>query len=1031
MSRVKVNVKAADAIASIEGVERDVYSVLLNSSRGPTTRGLVVQGFEGIRSRFGRVVGSDVTMLSAFVASETGVKRFAVSRVVGTGARYGSARFLDLRRNSTLLGLMRFIGAGGDVVALSTVRPGAQSTTVATPGTTPAATYAEATWTFGSKSDLVNAGDHAACATGNLTPPSNGAAGVTTGGVDGVVVDDGINPALTYHWDADGSYTNPPTNHRRVVLSGGDTRLDVATKTRNAIQSDIDANRLKIKAILNDQQGRIEFTHFYAGAAINGTTIAKPAGTQGSYSVNGWTGGTNGRTVEFGGGGAIVFAESSTLYGVDNVSAINIAEATTAADVRASTALFFANMQDPPFVLYNGDGPAVTALLRATEAGSGGNITVTKNLQATSFLLPSLTGGNTYAAGAITAATRRFGVNDVTQFQVGDSCEVTKAGNTAVLTIQAIDAGNSEIVCTEPLLLGGATYVGVGAAIATSSTHLVQTTLADAVGPGSVSATLRSASGARKGQVLVIQHPSDLSVKPLEVKLTQAPNGTSVSFEAVGGSDTFPAGSKVSSVEFYLKAQEPGMPAEEYEDLSLSNTCDGLYVGDKLGKGVSLEIGATALPGVTLATAALESGATQSTLSSTTGVEKGNFYAFKTAQDDVVLFHAKSVDSVAKTVAYDNVGVLPASIATSTPLYPVTLTVNDDPHNTSDFLILQEVNVAGVGNSLTPSTEERYRIPRPVSGVLLTGGMAGAMPTGAQVIGSKIGGVRTGLYALEVLPEFKQIAAVIAPGFDQDDPEDRAALETAAEAWCDARFLQFLGGATSNIVRPMDIKPYREETLGADTWHGSLAAPWAEIQHPDNPDVRVELPPDGWVLGAYAKMQRAGAHVPPGMVELPLIRRLTVEMDDDEAEVIAKSGVNLIRKLSGAYYLTTSRTLYRNAKDGTKRDHANVACWLDYCCRSLEIGLQGLLEKLGNEHFFDAMRAPIVKFLRAEKDKGVFSQQAEEDCFYVEVNDILNPDEQKAYGKYKGRVGVSPAGAVREIELEILVYQGSVRVQAK
>ena len=625
------------------------------------------------------------------------------------------------------------------------------------------------------------------------------------------------------------------------------------------------------------------------------------------------------------------------------------------------------------------------------------------------------------AAGTVTSSKRALAVDSPGKFQIGDVCYVTDGTNVALITIYGIDGATGDLLFTAPVMLVGST-VAVGATVTTVSEHLLQTRLASALAPGSTSALLDSSTGAYVGQEIVVQHATDNSIAPIELVITGV-NGKTISFVAPGGSDTFPVGGRVSSIETRIEVQAPGRKSEEFV-YSLAETFTARYLNNVLGQSVSFSIGSTI---TTLKTGqSIADNAVKVNVTSFSGLTAGEFYRIAEGSN-YLLIHLKS-KSLTDTINFDDVGDITlftdaATVALATPTFV------QGRNNDSKFVLGAELNYSGGQNNAT--TEKRYRLPRPIEGVAMTGGLAGSAPTGlTECLGSSVEATMSGAYLFDKLPERGRIDGLWCPGLDHDDVDSRAALEDAYQDFASTRKMTFGGSTPSTVTTGERTKTYITDDLGLDTSYEALYPGWVGIDHPEQPGVVVEIPPDGFAAGVWSRRARRGIHVPPGNERLIGVKYLVMEVDDGLAKTIEELGSNLIRRLGvRGFVLTTTRTLYRNEADGTKRSHLNVRRWLNWYERTLEEGLQPLLEEVGNEQFFDAAELPQKDLLDGEFRKGVFGPKTEADAYSVNFDDLTNTTQKMAVGKFRGVNHVSPAPAVRDIEIETVIHEGSVRVR--
>lgn len=298
-----------------------------------------------------------------------------------------------------------------------------------------------------------------------------------------------------------------------------------------------------------------------------------------------------------------------------------------------------------------------------------------------------------------------------------------------------------------------------------------------------------------------------------------------------------------------------------------------------------------------------------------------------------------------------------------------------------------------------------------------TAGNNGGEPVDTDYTGDPA--LRTGLYAFDMV----NIQLLACP------ETQSAGVAIASLAYCERRGDAMFVGTAPRGYDLEGIKTYASE-LRASKVYGSLYAPWIQIANPTNTagiNPRLEIPPDGHVLGTYARIARSrGVWKAPAGDEAQLSNVLGVEFDMsdvDHTDLVKNGGVNGIRAIPRrGIVLDASRTLSTDTRwlyVGTRR-------LFNFAKKSLADGIPWALQEPNNQTLWNQINYNVITpFLTGLWRQGAFGSDPLEQVVTVKIDAENNPPDQVAQGNLTVEVYFYPVRPAETIILVIGQQEGS------
>jgi len=217
---------------------------------------------------------------------------------------------------------------------------------------------------------------------------------------------------------------------------------------------------------------------------------------------------------------------------------------------------------------------------------------------------------------------------------------------------------------------------------------------------------------------------------------------------------------------------------------------------------------------------------------------------------------------------------------------------------------------------------------------------------------------------------------------------------------------------------------------GLETADGfaALYYPWLLVP-PATGTTPILVPPSGHLAGIFARTDATrGVHKAPAGAEAIVNGALGVErvLSDVEQGQLNVDGINVVRVFSeggrpivwGAR--TTASNLYLR--------YVSTRRLMSFIESSIEDGIRWAVFEPNNANLWAKLRHSISEFLsRVWRDGALFGAKASE-AFYVRVDEVLNPDTERALGRLNLEIGVRPSYPAEFIIIRIGIWAGGSNV---
>lgn len=222
-----------------------------------------------------------------------------------------------------------------------------------------------------------------------------------------------------------------------------------------------------------------------------------------------------------------------------------------------------------------------------------------------------------------------------------------------------------------------------------------------------------------------------------------------------------------------------------------------------------------------------------------------------------------------------------------------------------------------------------------------------------------------------------------------------------------------------------------DQRHGVDSTDGfaALYYPWLFVAPVTGPG-RVLVPPSGHVAGVYARTDtRRGVHKAPAGEEALLNGVLGVEFalsDTEQGQLNLSEGINVIRvfKGGGRAVVWGARTTATNRS----WQYVNVRRLFLFLEESIEEGIRWAVFEPNTQTLWKKLNRTITAFLTQQWRDGAMYGAKPEDAFYVRIDEVLNPDAERALGRLHLEIGIRPAYPAEFIIVRIGIWQGGSEV---
>jgi len=274
--------------------------------------------------------------------------------------------------------------------------------------------------------------------------------------------------------------------------------------------------------------------------------------------------------------------------------------------------------------------------------------------------------------------------------------------------------------------------------------------------------------------------------------------------------------------------------------------------------------------------------------------------------------------------------------------------------------------------------------------------------------------------ALRLLEPIDDINLVAAPGRDDQ------AMQVALIGHCEKLQDRFALLATPRGTPLFGAGAAEDAGLRAPSARGyaALYYPWLLVTSVKSGE-RLPVPPTGHVAGIIARTDnRRGVFKAPAGIEATVSGALGVvtPMSDDEQGLLNMRRVNVIRvfQAGGRPVVWGART----TADDRNWQYVNIRRLFLFLEESIQDGIRWAVFEPNIPPLWQKLKRSLTAFLTQQwRDGALFGNTAQE-AFYVRIDDVLNPDTERALGRLYIEIGVRPAYPAEFIVVRIGIWQG-------
>jgi hypothetical protein len=220
----------------------------------------------------------------------------------------------------------------------------------------------------------------------------------------------------------------------------------------------------------------------------------------------------------------------------------------------------------------------------------------------------------------------------------------------------------------------------------------------------------------------------------------------------------------------------------------------------------------------------------------------------------------------------------------------------------------------------------------------------------------------------------------------------------------------------------------QRQGLDSTRGYAGLYYPWISVPRA-TPGPPMQIPPSGHVCGIMAQTDAMrGVHKAPANVIIS--GALDVEegrvLGDTDQGILNLEGINAIRR-----FRTGARPVVwgaRTTATDTNWQYVNIRRLFLFLEKSIQVGIRWAVFEPNNTGLWEKLRRTITDFLtRVWRDGGLFGETADK-AFYVRIDEVLNPDSERALGRLHIEVGVRPSYPAEFIIVRIGIWDGGSQV---
>jgi uncharacterized protein len=282
--------------------------------------------------------------------------------------------------------------------------------------------------------------------------------------------------------------------------------------------------------------------------------------------------------------------------------------------------------------------------------------------------------------------------------------------------------------------------------------------------------------------------------------------------------------------------------------------------------------------------------------------------------------------------------------------------------------------------------------------------------------------------ALALLERIDDINMVVIP--DRTDADVQGAAIAHCEVQTKDRFAILDSRRGAPLFGTGSVEVQRQ---GLDSPKGfaALYYPWILVA-PAKGDQPILVPPAGHVAGIYARIDtNRGVFKAPAGTEAIVNGALGVERtmsDIEQGQLNEPLGINVIRVFqSGGRPVvwgarTTATLIDRNWQ------YVNIRRLFLFLEESIQEGIRWAVFEPNNLSLWQKLKRTIGDFLLQQWRDGALFGATPEEAFYVRIDEVLNPDSQRALGRLYIEIGIRPSYPAEFIIVRIGIWQGGSEV---
>lgn len=269
---------------------------------------------------------------------------------------------------------------------------------------------------------------------------------------------------------------------------------------------------------------------------------------------------------------------------------------------------------------------------------------------------------------------------------------------------------------------------------------------------------------------------------------------------------------------------------------------------------------------------------------------------------------------------------------------------------------------------------------------------------------------------LNLLKPLNDVSIVAVPG------ATHKVVQQAIVTHCEGLYNRFgILDAVKN-ANPQDEIETQRDDVTSEKGFAALYYPWIAARNPRTGNDEF-WPPSGHIAGCYARTDvQRGVHKAPANTNLRGALGLERLLTDEQQGRLNLKGINVLRVFPGQGQPLVWGA--RTTASDTNWQYVNIRRLFIYLEGSIQQGIRGSVFEPNNTSLWQRLKRTIGAFLTQQwRDGALFGNTAEE-AFYVRIDEVLNPDSQRALGRLTIEIGVRPSYPAEFIVVRIGIWQG-------